>query len=161
MIRFALLSCLLVLTACESPLIQQQIDMRNAMIAQEPRGDYFIGRRFRIERTHFWGYLRRPGQTWVKAQLVVVSERSKEQPDRLPEEPSDASNAYGYDHNWEYKVQGRFTGRKIYDPNSDLILPEFEATSYELINSTAGWLFKPNEKFNGYQLLRAEPTAMP
>jgi hypothetical protein len=54
MIRLALLSCLLVLTACESPLIQQQIDMRNAMIAQEPRGDYFIGRRFRIEGARLW-----------------------------------------------------------------------------------------------------------
>jgi hypothetical protein len=58
-------------------------------------------------------------------------------------------------------VWGRFTGRKIYDPNSDLILPEFEAIRYELISSTPGWLFKPNEKFNGYQLLRAEPEAMP
>jgi len=30
-----------------------------------------------------------------------------------------------------------------------------------MISSTPGWLFKPNEKFNGYQLLRAEPEAMP
>jgi len=161
MTRLTLLLCLLVLTACQNPAIQQQIDLRNASIAQEPRGDYYIGRRFSIERTHFWGYLRRPGQPWDQAKLVVMSERSKAQPDRLPEEPGGTSNAYGYDHNWDYQVWGRFTGRKIYDPNSDLILPEFEAIRYELISSTPGWLFKPNEKFNGYQLLRAEPEAMP
>jgi hypothetical protein len=156
--------CAAILTGCgggNSAAIQLQIDARNAQIAAEPPGDYFVGRRFRIERTHLWGYVRRPGEQWDKARLVVIDENFVRQPDRLPEEPTGESPAYGFDHNYEYRLWGSFTGKKVYDPNSDLVLPEFRLARYELINRQAGWLFKPNERFNGYQLLRAEPGAVP
>lgn len=134
---------------------------RNATIAAEAPGDYYVGRRFRIDRTHFWGYLRRPRQSWDQSRLVVMNEKSARQPDRLREEPGNGEQGFGYDHNSEYRVWGSFTGRKIYDPNSDLALPEFQPTRYELITPSGGWLFKPNERFNGYQLLRAEPGTTP
>jgi len=139
------------------PLVAQ----RNAQIAAEYPGDYYIGRRFHIERTHFWGYLRRPRQPWQEAKLVIFGERRMKAPDRLPEIPSGTGMAYGYDHNREYRIWGRYTGRKLYDPNSNLILPEFELQRYEVLNPSPGWLFDPRERFNGSQLLRNEPEALP
>lgn len=156
-----LLTATVFLTSCESPEIAAQIEARRAQIAAEPLGDYYIGRRFVIERTHFWGYLRRPRQSWDSSKLVVFNEKQCRTPDRLPEMPSGDGRAFGYDHNQEYRIWGFYSGRKIYDPNSNLFLPEFVLQRYELINPSPGWLFSPKDKFNGYQLLRSEPEAMP
>lgn len=153
---FLLLLLTLMLSSCADPMVQQKIDERRMAIANEPRSDYFIGRRFFIERTHFWGYLRRPGQSWDDSRLVVINEKHMLSPDRLPEEPTDGGNAFGYDHNREYKIWGHFTGQKVYDPNSDLFLPEFVLTKYELHNQSPGWLFQPKEKYDGAHLLRWE-----
>ena len=161
MLRYTLLLCLLILTSCGTSQLQEQMIARNAAISAEAPGDYYIGRRYRIDRPHFWGYLRKPRQQWEDARLVVMNERVTRQPDRLPEEAGNGERAFGYDHNAEYRVWGGFTGRKVYDPNSDLALPEFQPTRFELMQPSAGWLFKPNERFNGYQLLRAEPEAVP
>ncbi|MEZ0387421.1 MAG: hypothetical protein ACAI34_10165 [Verrucomicrobium sp.] len=152
---------LLTLASCADPMIQQQIDARRAAIMAEPRGDYFIARRYYIERTQFWGYIRRPGQTWDDSRLVVINENQKNAPDRLPEMPADGGNAHGYDHNREYRMWGRFTGQKIYDPNSDLFLPEFLLTNYELVNPSPGWLFNPKERYDSKHLLRFEKTQYP
>ena len=35
------------------------INARNAEIAREPRGNYFVGRRYHVPATRFWGYLDR------------------------------------------------------------------------------------------------------
>jgi hypothetical protein len=137
-----------------------QMATRQAQIAQEPAGDYWVGRRFHIERTHLWGYLRRPGESWDKSRLVILSERVTSQPDRLPE-TANSDLRYGYDHNCEYHFWGEFSGRRIYDPNSNLILPEFTLRRHKLVSTSPGWLFRPGERFNGNQLLRAELGANP
>ena len=149
----------LLLSSCESPNIAAQLEARRAAIAAEPRGDYYIGRRFHIDRTHFWGYIRRPGEPWQNSKLVVINEKVKATPDRLPEAPV-AGDKFGYDHNYEYRLKGYYSGRRIYDPNSDLKLVEFVLQDWQLIKSNPGWLFKPNEKFNGNTLLRAEPDSV-
>ena len=82
-------------------------------------------------------------------------------PDRLPEMPTDNGPAHGFDHNREYKITGHFTGRKIYDPNSDLFLPEFMLTGYEVRSESPGWLFHPKERFDSQHLLRFEKTDYP
>ncbi|MBL9116553.1 MAG: hypothetical protein JNJ83_16215 [Verrucomicrobiaceae bacterium] len=133
---------------------------RDAQIAMEPPGDYWIGRRFHIERTHLWGYVRRPRQSWDKARLVVLSERFSRQPDRFAESET-ADQRYGYDHNTEYRIWGDFSGRRVYDPNSNLVLPEFYIRNYEVINTSPGFLFRPGERFTGNQLLRVEEGADP
>jgi hypothetical protein len=161
----ALFSCLLAACSTTSsssdPRSAQELEYRRLSIASEPRGDYYIGRRFHIERTHFWGYVRRPGETWDKSRLVVLNEKFQRAPDRLPEIPSGMGPAYGYDHNYQYRLWGHFSGRKVYDPNSNLILPEFVLQRYELITESPGWLFKPGERFDGRHLLRHEPGAVP
>ena len=148
-------------TDAPNPRVAQQMEYRRLAIAAEPRGDYYIGRRFHINRTHFWGYVRRPGESWDQAKLVVMNERFKRTPDRLPEVPSGMAPVYGFDHNYEYRLWGHFSGRKSYDPNSNLILPEFVLQRYELKSDSPGWLFRPDERFDGQRLLRGEPAAMP
>jgi hypothetical protein len=135
-----------VMPACES--LPPELAAREAAIAAEPRGNFFVGRRYFVESTRFWGYLRRPGESWESAKLVVMRETRTRVPDRLPEEPVDASLAHGFDHNHEYRVYGSFSGRPIYDPNSNLFLPEFVPTRFELVNSSPGFLFRPNERHN-------------
>ena len=137
------------------------IAARRLAIQAEPPGDYYIGRRFYIEHTQFWGYLRRPGQSWDTAKLVIFNEDRQHAPDRLQEVPDGLGNAHGYDHNQEYRIWGSYSGRRIYDPNSNLFLLEFKLERAELRNPSPGWLFTPKERFNGNQLLRNEPDALP
>ena len=49
-------------------------------IQAEPLGDYFIGRRYYKPDFKFWGYVRRPGQPWSTAQLVMLNEKQKSRP---------------------------------------------------------------------------------
>src|SRR5436190_7652044 len=72
------------LPACQSPNAEL-VKSRKAAIMAEPRGDYFVGRRYFAQSRRFWGYLRHPGQDWETAELVVMSESRVKQPDRLPE----------------------------------------------------------------------------
>ena len=164
LILLTALVCLF-LAACESTgggsVDPMQLEYRRLSIASEPPGNYFVGRRFHLQQRHFWGYVRRPGESWDQSRLVVINEKFAKQPDRYPEIPSGDGPAYGSDHNREYRLWGYFSGRRVYDPNSDLMLPEFVLQRYELKNESPGWLFKPNEKFNGQYLLRDEPSARP
>src|SRR5436190_2618259 len=83
------------------------VQARNAGILAEPRGDWFIGRRYYVKAVRFWGYVRRPGELWDSAKLVVMDENHGiSQPDRLPEIPAGGGNAHGYDHNYEYRIWG-------------------------------------------------------
>ncbi len=127
---------------CESP----GMAARNAQIAAEPTGNYYIGRRYFVPYTRFWGYIRKPRQSWDDARLVVMDESSYKTPDRLKEGQSDAS--HGYDNNVEYRVFGSYSKDVAYDPNSDLVLPVFRPTGMEVINRNPGFLFKPSERYS-------------
>jgi len=162
LVSLILLSLAVLLTACQSTTRGgPQVEQRRMAIAAEPPGDYYVGRRFHIDKTHFWGYVRRPGESWDRSRLVVLNERFTKQPDRLPEIPGGDGPAYGSDHNHEYRLWGHFSGRRVYDPNSNMILPEFVLQRAELKNTSPGWLFKPDERFNGTQLLRGERGSTP
>lgn len=120
---------------------------RELAIAGEPQGNFFIGRRYHIEKTRFWGYVRKPRQPWNRAQLVMMREDRKTQPDRLPED-GPPGQRFGYDNNTEYRLRGDFTGRDVYDPNSNQFLPEFLLTGYEVIDRNPGWLFTPQDRYD-------------
>ena len=87
------------------------------------------------------------GALWETAKLAIINERNCKQPDRLPEAP-DAGLAHGHDHNTEYRMYGNYSGRTIYDPNADLMLPEFVHSRWEPISQAPGFLFDPREKYN-------------
>ncbi len=104
-------------------------------IAAEPAGDYFIGRRYYKADFKFWGYIRRPGQPWSTAQLVMLNEKEKLAPDRERLE-------FGSDNNYEYKLYGSFSGQTVYEPASNGFYPEFILKGYELISTNPGPIFR-------------------
>lgn len=124
---------------------------RKASIKAEPSGDYFIGRRYYVQKTRFWGYLRKPGQAATRSRLVIMNESRILNPDRLPED-GPPGKRYGFDQNYEYRIEGRFSGREAYDPNSDQILPEFVPTRFTLIAKNPGWLFYPKDHYDPQRL---------
>src|SRR5438093_1106635 len=132
-----LLGALLLLGSCETVpqgIQQARIEMAQR-IATEPPGDYYIGRRYYKPDFKFWGYVRRPGQAWSTAQLVMLNEKQKLAPDRQ-------QLNFGSDNNYEYKLEGYFSGDKVYEPASNTIYPEFVLKNYELISTVPPPIFK-------------------
>lgn len=123
------------------------VEERNAKIASEPTGDFFYGRRYYVEKTRFWGYIRQPRQPWSRAKLVIMREDKKKNPDRLSES-GEPGQRYGFDTNYDYRLRGHFTGQQAYDPNSNQFLPEFMLTGYEAVDRQPGWLFRPDDRYN-------------
>ncbi len=135
----ALLAALFLVGCDTMPQGIQQARAASAnRIAAEPPGDYFIGRRYFKPDFKFWGYVRRPGQPWTTAQLVMLNEKQKLAPDRQ------ALN-FGSDNNYEYKLYGAFSGEKVYEPASNTIYPEFVLKNYELLSTTPPAIFKSQE----------------
>lgn len=123
------------------------VEQRQQAIANEPTGDFYYGRRYHIEKTRFWGYLREPRQPWSQAQLVMMREDRMRVPDRLPED-GPKGQRHGYDQNFEYRIEGYYTGNRAYDPNSNQILPQFMLTGYELVDPDPGWIFTPEDRYH-------------
>ncbi len=106
-----------------------------AEIAAEPPGDYFIGRRYYKVDYKFWGYVRKPGQSWATAKMVMLNEHQKLAPDR-------ELGKLGSDNNYEYKLFGNFSGEPVYEPASNGIYPEFVLKGYELKTVTPAKIYK-------------------
>jgi hypothetical protein len=153
--RMALLQAVIVplLCQCAAPTMGRgnlggpTMEERDARIATEPTGDFYYGRRYFVEKTRFWGYLREPRQPWSRAKLVMMREDRMRTPDRLPEE-GPAGARYAFDNNYEYRIRGYYTGDRAYDPNSNQILPVFMLTGYELLDTRPGWLFRPDDRYD-------------
>ena len=111
------------------------VEERAAKIASEPSGNFYYGRRYFVEKTRFWGYLREPRQDWNRFH-----------------EDGPPGRRYAQDNNFEYRIRGNYTGREVYDPNSNQFLPEFMLTGYELLDQRPGWLFKPNDRYNRFRI---------
>ncbi len=136
---FELLLGLFLFTGCGSTTpqgIQQSQAEAASRIQAEPPGDYFIGRRyFKGSVFKFWGYVRKPGQPWKTAQLVVFNEKEKLSPDR-------ERLSFGSDNNYEYRLYGTFSGQTVYEPASNGFYPEFILKKYELISTNPPPIFK-------------------
>ena len=107
----------------------------NQAIANEPPGNYFIGRRFFRRYYFFWGYIRQPRQPWSGAKLVMMNEQKVLGPDRQANRP-------GFDNNFEYRIQGYFSGQTVYEPASNSFYPEFVLTGYKLISDHPPQIFR-------------------
>src|SRR5260370_7254192 len=89
--------CALFFAGCETVpqgIQQAKIEMARK-IAGEPTGNYFIGRRYFKPDFKFWGYVRRPGQPWSSAVLLMLHETAKLPPDR-PQFTFSYDNTYPY-----------------------------------------------------------------
>lgn len=123
---FPLLLCAALISGCET--IDSDAAARSAMneaIRTEQPGNYFIGRRMYKKDYKVWGWVREPGQPWRTAKLVMLNEQKVLAPDRQ-------QGKIGTDHNYEYRLQGYFSGASVYEPASDRIYPEFILTGYEV-----------------------------
>ena len=136
--RLLILAALL-LSACQTGRLPEGIQaarismMEN--IKSEPPGNYFIGRRYYKMDYKFWGYIRRPGEPWTSAKLVMMNEQQKLAPDRQ-------AGILGSDHNYEYKLLGRFSGDTVYEPASNGFYPEFVLSGYQLRSSNPAPIFR-------------------
>ena len=125
------------LAACQSTGprgIQHTNVAAAAAIQAEAPGDYYIGRRYYKAQYKFWGYVRRPGQPWSTAQLVMLNEHQKLAPDR-------AQNKLGSDDGYEYRLYGSFSPEKVYEPASNGFYPEFVLRNYELVSTNPPPIF--------------------
>lgn len=140
--QFVLLFAIFLLAGCATVPdgIQEARVAAAQSIAAEPPGDYFIGRRYFKPVYKFWGYVRKPGQPWSTAQMVVFNEKEKLQPDR-------EQLNIGSDNNYEYKLYGLFSGQTVYEPASDRFYPEFILKKYELVSTNPPPIFK--SQFSG------------
>jgi hypothetical protein len=143
-LKFHLFLATCFLASCATPtppgIEQARITAAQNIQAEAP-GDYFIGRRyFKIPQFKFWGYLRKPGQPWNTAQLVVFNEKDKLAPDR-------EQLNFGFDSNYEYKIYGNYSGDTVYDAGSNGFYPEFVLKKYELISINPPPIFK--SQYNG------------
>ena len=106
-----------------------------AAIANEAPGNYYIGRRYYKKDYKMWGWVRKPGQPWKSSRLVMMNEDTKLAPDR-------AGGTLGVDNNYEYRLEGYFTGGQVYEPASNTFYPEFVLTGYNVISTAAPNIFK-------------------
>ena len=71
------IGALFFLGGCETIQVQNRTDRRaiDASLAQEKPGNYYIGRRFYKVDYHMWGWVKKPGEPWKQAQLVMMNEQ--------------------------------------------------------------------------------------
>jgi hypothetical protein len=127
---------LLLFSGCATGDPNQQ--SRAAMLSEisaEPKGDYFVGRRYYKVDYKFWGYIRKPGESWANAKMVMLNEQQKLAPDR-------ELGKLGSDNGYEYKLYGFFSGETVYEPASNGFYPEFVLKGYELKNVSPAPIFK-------------------
>ena len=136
--------CVLLLSVagCETPIVYQTAQDRAAItaaISKETAGNYFIGRRFYKVDYKMWGWVKKPGEPWKQSQLVMFNEQQKLAPDR------DRKTIWS-DNNYEYKLDGYFSGQKVYEPASDSFYPEFVLTGATVISTNAPLIF-PDQRW--------------
>lgn len=146
-----LLAVVLGVGACETTstdLYDRQRAAMAAAIREEPAGDYFVGRRLFKEDYKMWGWVRKPGQPWKAAQLVMMNEQQKLAPDR-------ASGRLGTDNDYEYRLFGYFSGETVYEPASNKFYPEFVLTGYELRSTDPPLIYDSVDQTNpGVRILK-------
>ena len=131
-----LAAAFLALTGCETTSTTATVSPGVAAgIAGEAPGNYYIGRRYYKKDYKMWGWVRKPGQPWKTATLVMMNENTKLAPDR-------AGGTLGVDNNYEYRLEGRFTDGQVYEPASNRFYPEFVLTGYSVISTAPPNIFK-------------------
>ena len=132
------LAAFLPLSGCVTPEMKGKKAARQVMedaIRQETSGNYYIGRRYYKVDYKFWGFVRKPGEQWNTAKLVMLNEQGKLAPDR-------ELGKLGSDNNSEYKLYGDFSGQTVYEPASNGFYPEFVLKAYELRNVSPATIYK-------------------
>ncbi len=150
-LALALLFTLVFFSGCVTA--DPNLQTRQAMLAEikaEPPGDYFIARRYYKVDYKFWGYIRKPGEDWTAARMVMLNEQQKLAPDR-------ELGKIGSDNGYEYKFYGNFSGETVYEPASNGFYPEFVLKGYELKNVSPAPIFKVQGALDPQRRIIAKP----
>ncbi len=107
----------------------------SAGIAAEPKGAYYVGRRYYKVDYKFWGWVRKSGEPWSSAKLVMMNEQTRVIPDRQV-------GKMGSDNDYEYKLLGNYSGETVYEPASNGFYPEFVLKGYELISEKPAYIYQ-------------------
>ena len=148
---FTLLFTLVLFGGCTTT--DPQGPSRQAMLTEiqgEAAGDYYIGRRYYKVDYKFWGWVRKPGQPWSSAVLIMMNENTKLAPDR-------ELGKIGSDNNYEYKLYGDYSGQKVYEPASNGFYPEFVLKGYEMKSVSAGNIYRDPGATNPERRVIAHP----
>ena len=121
-----------------------------AGIAAEPKGAYYVARRYYKVDYKFWGFVRKSGSPWSTAKLVLLNESTRIAPDR-------AAGKLGSDNNYEYKLTGDFSGEMVYEPASNGFYPEFVLKGYELLSTSPGRIFREPSATDPTRRIIAKP----
>lgn len=151
--RLFFLATLAIITACHTldPDAPARAAMQQA-ITQETPGNYFIGRRMYKTDYKMWGWIRKPGQQWRTAQLVMLNEQHCLAPDRQ-------QNKIGFDNNYEYRLEGYFSNQSVYEPASDSFYPEFVLLGTSLRSTSPINIYRYKEELKSKYRLLAPPNA--
>jgi hypothetical protein len=150
-LALTLLFTILLFSGCATadPNTQSRTTMLDEL-KQEPLGNYYIGRRYYKVDYKFWGYIRKPGESWATAKMVMLNEQGKLAPDR-------ELGKIGSDNGYEYKLYGDFTGETVYEPASNGFYPEFKLRGYELKNVSPAPIFKEPGALDPQRRIIAKP----
>lgn len=87
---------------------------------------HYIGHRFYKAKSGGWGWVKRPEETWEQARWVAIKETPRQYtvPNRGMESPA-------ADHDFEYRLLGRFAGYGVYDPYWNEVVEVFIVQGYE------------------------------
>ncbi len=118
-----------------SPQMQAARAAMQAEIANEPPGNYYVGRRYYKRDYKIWGFVRSPGQPWTSSKLVMLNEQQALAPDRQ-------AGQLGSDANTEYKLYGNFSGDTVYEPASNGFYPEFVLRGSEVRSRDPAPIFR-------------------
>jgi len=143
---------LAILTACQivNPDGPARIAMRQAILQEHP-GNYFIGRRMYKVDYKMWGWIRKPGQQWSTAQLVMLNEQKCLAPDRQ-------RNKIGSDNNYEYRLEGYFSGQTVYEPASNGFYPEFVLLKATVLSTSPENIYRYQEELMPEYRLLTPPS---
>jgi hypothetical protein len=133
-----LLAAFAFFSGCATADPQGNAAARTTMLAEikaEPPGSYYIGRRYYKVDYKFWGFVRKPGQPWSTAKMVMMNEQQKLAPDR-------EQGKIGIDNNYEYKLFGDFSGQTVYEPASNGFYPEFVLKGYEIRSTKPAKIYR-------------------
>jgi hypothetical protein len=138
LLRLLLLVAFGSISGCATADPQRAGAARATMLAEikaEKPGSYYIGRRYYKVDYKFWGFIRKPGQPWSTARMVMLNEQQKFAPDR-------EKGKLGEDNDYEYKLFGDFSGQTVYEPASNGFYPEFVLKGYELRSTNPARIYR-------------------
>lgn len=138
------IALLIWLVGCEvfKPIasIYDSADMQKFALQDRSKG-YFIGRRMYKVDYKMWGWIRKPGERWGSAKLAILNEQTCLAPDRK-------RNRIGFDNNYEYRLEGYFSGQTAYEPASNQFYPEFVLLKATLLSIAPANIYRYKEQLN-------------